>query len=106
MRYLRSTSVPAHYVAVTQDACPNVCEEPESNMKSMPPRCFLVSLRMSSKCPESKLTSQTANVLVDDAIPDSSNVLKIESFFTISVTKGHTINLNLRENNNNVPCLY
>lgn len=38
MRYLRSTSVPAPYISVTPDACPNVFEEPESNMKSMPPR--------------------------------------------------------------------
>ncbi|XP_062862091.1 E3 ubiquitin-protein ligase MYCBP2 isoform X10 [Trichomycterus rosablanca] len=37
MRYLRSTSVPAPYISVTPDACPNVFEEPESNMKSMPP---------------------------------------------------------------------
>lgn len=38
MRYLRSTSVPAPYISVTPDASPNVFEEPESNMKSMPPR--------------------------------------------------------------------
>ena len=38
MRYLRSTSVPAPYISVTPDACPNVFEEPENNMKSMPPR--------------------------------------------------------------------
>ncbi|XP_074994929.1 E3 ubiquitin-protein ligase MYCBP2 isoform X29 [Calonectris borealis] len=37
MRYLRSTSVPAPYISVTPDASPNVFEEPESNMKSMPP---------------------------------------------------------------------
>uniref|UniRef100_A0A8C2GPI5 E3 ubiquitin-protein ligase MYCBP2 n=1 Tax=Cyprinus carpio TaxID=7962 RepID=A0A8C2GPI5_CYPCA len=37
MRYLRSTSVPAPYISVTPDACPNVFEEPGSNMKSMPP---------------------------------------------------------------------
>uniref|UniRef100_A0A6I8S0P4 E3 ubiquitin-protein ligase MYCBP2 n=1 Tax=Xenopus tropicalis TaxID=8364 RepID=A0A6I8S0P4_XENTR len=37
MRYLRSTSVPAPYISVTPDACPNVFEEPENNMKSMPP---------------------------------------------------------------------
>ncbi|XP_076728752.2 E3 ubiquitin-protein ligase MYCBP2 isoform X5 [Callospermophilus lateralis] len=37
MRYLRSTSVPAPYISVTPDAIPNVFEEPESNMKSMPP---------------------------------------------------------------------
>nr|XP_033805293.1 E3 ubiquitin-protein ligase MYCBP2 isoform X3 [Geotrypetes seraphini] len=37
MKYLRSTSVPAPYISVTPDACPNVFEEPESNMKSMPP---------------------------------------------------------------------
>lgn len=40
MRYLRSTSVPAPYISVTPDACPNVFEEPENNMKSMPPRYF------------------------------------------------------------------
>lgn len=40
MRYLRSTSVPAPYISVTPDACPNVFEEPESNMKSMPPRWY------------------------------------------------------------------
>ncbi|XP_030878928.1 E3 ubiquitin-protein ligase MYCBP2-like [Leptonychotes weddellii] len=40
MRYLRSTSVPAPYISVTPDASPNVFEEPESNMKSMPPRYF------------------------------------------------------------------
>ncbi|XP_028941800.1 E3 ubiquitin-protein ligase MYCBP2-like, partial [Antrostomus carolinensis] len=44
MRYLRSTSVPAPYISVTPDASPNVFEEPESNMKSMPPRYFLVIL--------------------------------------------------------------
>lgn len=38
MRYLRSTSVPAPYISVTPDACPNVFEEQGSNMKSMPPR--------------------------------------------------------------------
>lgn len=43
MRYLRSTSVPAPYISVTPDASPNVFEEPESNMKSMPPR-YLGSL--------------------------------------------------------------
>uniref|UniRef100_A0A8C8JY02 RCR-type E3 ubiquitin transferase n=1 Tax=Oncorhynchus tshawytscha TaxID=74940 RepID=A0A8C8JY02_ONCTS len=37
MRYLHSTSVPAPYISVTPDACPNVFVEPESNMKSMPP---------------------------------------------------------------------
>uniref|UniRef100_A0A8C2BF53 RCR-type E3 ubiquitin transferase n=1 Tax=Cyprinus carpio TaxID=7962 RepID=A0A8C2BF53_CYPCA len=37
MRYLRSTSVPAPYISVTPDACPNVFEEKGSNMKSMPP---------------------------------------------------------------------
>uniref|UniRef100_A0A672TBT7 RCR-type E3 ubiquitin transferase n=1 Tax=Sinocyclocheilus grahami TaxID=75366 RepID=A0A672TBT7_SINGR len=37
MRYLRSTSVPAPYISVTPDACPNVFQEPGSNMKSMPP---------------------------------------------------------------------
>ncbi|XP_067264969.1 E3 ubiquitin-protein ligase MYCBP2 isoform X19 [Chanodichthys erythropterus] len=37
MRYLRSTSVPAPYISVTPDACPNVFEEQGSNMKSMPP---------------------------------------------------------------------
>ncbi|XP_030198582.1 E3 ubiquitin-protein ligase MYCBP2 isoform X5 [Gadus morhua] len=37
MRYLRSTSVPAPYISVTPDACPNVFEEPQNNMKSMPP---------------------------------------------------------------------
>ncbi|XP_031417201.1 E3 ubiquitin-protein ligase MYCBP2 isoform X1 [Clupea harengus] len=37
LRYLRSTSVPAPYISVTPDACPNVFEEPETNMKSMPP---------------------------------------------------------------------
>ncbi|XP_067299419.1 E3 ubiquitin-protein ligase MYCBP2 isoform X16 [Pseudorasbora parva] len=37
MRYLRSTSVPAPYISVTPDACPNVFEDPGSNMKSMPP---------------------------------------------------------------------
>ncbi|KAJ8378389.1 hypothetical protein AAFF_G00242770 [Aldrovandia affinis] len=37
MRYLRSTSVPAPYISITPDACPNVFEEPESNMKSMAP---------------------------------------------------------------------
>lgn len=43
MRYLRSTSVPAPYISVTPDACPNVFEEPESNMKSMPPRLYSVT---------------------------------------------------------------
>ncbi|XP_032297950.1 E3 ubiquitin-protein ligase MYCBP2 isoform X17 [Coturnix japonica] len=47
MRYLRSTSVPAPYISVTPDASPNVFEEPESNMKSMPPRYFSSSLETS-----------------------------------------------------------
>ncbi|XP_078077747.1 E3 ubiquitin-protein ligase MYCBP2 isoform X24 [Mustelus asterias] len=37
MRYLRSTSVPAPYISVTPDACPHVFDEPETNLKSMPP---------------------------------------------------------------------
>uniref|UniRef100_A0A4W5M9H3 RCR-type E3 ubiquitin transferase n=1 Tax=Hucho hucho TaxID=62062 RepID=A0A4W5M9H3_9TELE len=37
MRYLHSASLPAAYISVTPDACPNVFVEPESNMKSMPP---------------------------------------------------------------------
>lgn len=49
MRYLRSTSVPAPYISVTPDASPNVFEEPESNMKSMPPRYFS-SVFLSDEC--------------------------------------------------------
>ncbi len=51
MRYLRSTSVPAPYISVTPDACPNVFEEPGSNMKSMPPRYCNKLLHVFPKVP-------------------------------------------------------
>lgn len=57
MRYLRSTSVPAPYISVTPDACPNVFEEKGSNMKSMPPR-------YSNKLPTSQSTVSYKHFMV------------------------------------------